>query len=126
MLRSTIAILLFLLFAVQSFQRVLIIIDYYANKAAFISKCENRAKPQMKCNGSCIMMKKLQADQSDHQKYPDLKLENKNDVLFSDESVFEEAVFPGYNVVHHIITTLGKAIHQPRNLFRPPLRMHLS
>ena len=120
MFRIFSAISLLILFAVQSFDRVIIIVDYYANKATFISKCENKAKPQMNCNGSCVLMKKMLAEQNDNQKYPDLKLESKNDVFFADDMFLENKLPLFRKVAHYTIISSGKVVDRPQNVFRPP------
>lgn len=44
----------------QTYSQVVIVAQYYANKD-YIAKnlCENRAKPQMHCDGKCCLKKKL-------------------------------------------------------------------
>ena len=51
----------------QTFNQVVIVAQYYANKD-FIAKnlCENRDKPMMHCDGKCCLKKKL-AQQSKEQ-----------------------------------------------------------
>lgn len=48
---------------IQSASRLLIIANYEVNKD-YISKnlCENKAKPQMHCNGKCHLKKQLQKE----------------------------------------------------------------
>lgn len=47
----------------------------------FASHCENKFRPAMNCNGKCVMMKKLLAEEEKQQKNPELKLENKVEVF---------------------------------------------
>lgn len=35
------------------------LIDYYANTDAYKARCENKAFPEMKCNGKCLLAKKI-------------------------------------------------------------------
>ena len=60
--------MLFLLaFASQTFDKVLIMVDYYTNTAAYAKNCVNKARPQMHCNGQCQMMKKLKEEERKEQ-----------------------------------------------------------
>ena len=83
MIRCISAILLLFAFAVQSFNGVIIIINYYANTASYSKDCVNRFRPQLKCEGKCVMMKKMiEAEKKDRQA-PQPALEMKNDVYTS-------------------------------------------
>jgi hypothetical protein len=46
----------------QTFSKWVVILDYNINKT-YIAKnlCENRTRPQMHCNGNCVLMKKIRA-----------------------------------------------------------------
>lgn len=57
--KKSIAILIMVSFVSQTFGSMLVLANYYTNKAAFIQNCINKAKPQLKCNGKCQMMKKM-------------------------------------------------------------------
>ena len=48
----------------QTFSKWIVILDYNINKA-YIAKnlCENRKIPKMHCNGQCILMKKIKAQE---------------------------------------------------------------
>ena len=59
----------------QSFSKVLIVIDYQANKAYIMEfLCINRDKPQLGCEGKCQLSKKLkeqaQAEKQSREKTP--------------------------------------------------------
>lgn len=58
-LKKSIAILIMVSFVSQTFGSMLVLANYYTNKAAFIQNCINKAKPQLQCNGKCQMMKKM-------------------------------------------------------------------
>ena len=57
-------ILLMTLLLVQTFSKCIVILDFELNQK-YISKnlCENRFRPQLHCNGNCVLMKKLRAEQ---------------------------------------------------------------
>jgi len=65
----------------QSFDKALIVADYFARTSAYAKNCENKKKPQMQCQGKCQMMKKLEQQEKDNQSYPERKIENKQEVL---------------------------------------------
>ena len=76
---STIALLI--AFAIQSFQMGGIVVGYYLNPAEYAKKCENKAKPVLKCNGKCQMAKKIVEAQKKDEQTPDRKLVNKHHVI---------------------------------------------
>jgi hypothetical protein len=84
MIRCISAILLLFAFAIQSFNGLFIVISYYANTTAYSKDCINRFRPQMHCEGKCIMMKKMMEAEKKDQQAPQLKFEIKNDVFTSD------------------------------------------
>jgi hypothetical protein len=77
--------MLLVAFAMQTFQKSLIVIGYYANTTAFAKNCENKARPVIKCHGKCQMMKKLKAEEKKEAQSPERKSENKTEVLFSSQ-----------------------------------------
>ena len=70
MVRKPIAILFMLLLSGQVFSQVICYADYLIRKADYIEKCENKARPQLQCNGQCQMMKKMLAQQDNNQPTP--------------------------------------------------------
>lgn len=122
MFRYLVAILFFSGFAAQTFNRVFIVLDYYANTASFIKDCENKTKPAMHCNGKCGMMKKLNAEEKKEQQAPERKGENKAEVL-SSASYFTTLQTTDFKnktsyAVRHISITLYPWAFA---VFRPPL-----
>lgn len=83
MLRNIATIILLTAFAAQTFQRGFMVLDYYANTEAFAKNCENKARPQMHCNGQCLLMKKIQEEEKKDQQRPERKMENKFEVVSS-------------------------------------------
>jgi hypothetical protein len=66
---------------VQHAGKLLLIADYYTNKAAYLANCENKFRPQLHCNGQCILMKKMQKAEKKDAQSPAKKLEWKLEVL---------------------------------------------
>lgn len=81
MIKQLITFILLMSFTAQTFNKVFIVVDYYVNTSSFAAHCENKAKPLMKCNGKCQMMKELKKEAQKDQQYPDRRGENKNDVV---------------------------------------------
>ena len=121
MLRNAIAILLLFAFTVQSFNTVFLVVNYYANNAAFARNCVNKALPQMNCNGQCVLMKKIQAEQKKEQKNPELKLENKNEVFYLSKTGFNYLQLVSYRLNFPPINTIGVSVDRSSTIFRPPI-----
>lgn len=47
-----------------SFQNSLLVIDYEINRDIYELLCENQDKPEMMCNGKCLLSKKTDTTQS--------------------------------------------------------------
>ena len=110
-------------FALQTFSRAFIVVDYVANTAAFAKNCENKAKPKLQCNGKCQMMKKMAKEEKKDQENPDRKAENKSENVLSSKSFFtaESPVNTGtYVVAKYPIYTAAREIKMPRSFFHPP------
>lgn len=75
-------------FAVQTFERAVIVINYYTNTASFAKNCENKAKPMLHCNGRCQMLKKLKQEENKDKQNPERKNDNKEEVLYLSQSQF--------------------------------------
>jgi hypothetical protein len=65
---KTIAIpILMLLLMTQTFSKWSLILQYEWNKKYIASiLCENKSKPQLHCNGNCVLMKKMKAEEQQH------------------------------------------------------------
>ena len=56
------ATILILLIMTQTFSKWMLILNYQVNKNYIAAKlCENKARPQLHCNGQCLLMKKMKA-----------------------------------------------------------------
>ena len=82
-MKKILVILLTLLVFIQPLSKVWIFVSFKINQD-YIAKnlCENRAKPILKCNGKCQLMKKLkQADKDEEKQTPQTNKE-KLEVLY--------------------------------------------
>ena len=87
MFKAIAAIFLITAFIAQTFSGGLVMLNYYANTAAFAKNCENKAKPKMHCNGKCQMMKKLKQQEKQDQQNPEKKSDIKIQI-FSSKSFY--------------------------------------
>lgn len=72
MLKKLISICLIFVVMLQSFSRLWIIVSFKANQE-YIAKvlCINRDKPEMHCNGNCILMQRMRAaDEHEKEQLP--------------------------------------------------------
>lgn len=74
MFRKVIAMILLFAFVAQMFDKSIIVIDYYFNKASYLRNCENRYRPQLHCNGKCQMMKKMKEEEKKEQREVERRL----------------------------------------------------
>lgn len=67
MFRHLTTILLLAAFSIQVFNRAIVVADYYLNINAYIAKCENKATPEMNCEGKCVASKKMNDEEKKEQ-----------------------------------------------------------
>ena len=89
MLKQIATFLLLTAFAVQTFNRAVIVFNYYTNTASFAKNCENKAKPMLHCNGRCQMLKKLKQEENKDKQNPERRSENKDEVLYCSNHQFD-------------------------------------
>jgi hypothetical protein len=121
MLRKITAILLLFAIMVQTFHKAIIVIDFYRNQD-YIAKnlCENRFRPQLHCDGHCLLAKKLQAAEKKEQHNPESKLENKQEVV-SSRSFYPVLVSSAAEpVTPHFAVNNGKPVDIAEDFFHPP------
>src|SRR5687768_4805973 len=120
MVKQLTACILLVAFMAHTFNRAVIVFDYYTNTAAFAKNCENKARPQLHCKGKCQMMKKLQQEEKKDQSNPERKMENKNEVI-AERSFYTALVcnaeviisqYPSFNI--------GTPIDMSGDFFHPP------
>ncbi len=92
MLRFSAVILLILAFAAQTFQQAIIVFGFYSNQKYIAANlCENRFRPQLHCDGKCVLAKKIKDAEQKEQQNPERKLENKSEVI-SSKSFFSTSI----------------------------------
>ena len=82
-MKKILVILLTLLVFLQPLSKVWIFVSFKINQD-FIAKnlCENRAKPILKCNGKCQLMKKLKQADKEEEKQTPQTIKEKLEVLY--------------------------------------------
>lgn len=73
----------------------------------------------MHCNGKCLLMKKIQSEQKKEQKNPELKGENKHEVVLLTESTSPHSGQPQRNT-YYAQLCIGNVVHQSHSIFHPP------
>lgn len=115
------AAILFIALLAQTFDKLFITIDYYANTSAYSKGCENKDKPMLHCCGKCQLRKKLLQEEKDKQN-PDKRAENKNEVVLSAKSFFTTVTpITAYAVsIQYPSYSEDREIKMPRSIFHPP------
>lgn len=82
-MKKILVILLTLLVFIQPLSKVWIFVSFKINQD-YIAKnlCENRAKPILKCNGKCQLMKKLKQADKEEEKQTPQTIKEKLEVLY--------------------------------------------
>jgi hypothetical protein len=66
MLKKFRVILFLIPMLAQTFSGFVLKADYFLNISSYLEKCINRGKPELKCNGQCQLVKKIdEANQDD-------------------------------------------------------------
>ncbi len=121
MYRQIIAFLLLFAFMLQTFSKTFIVAGYFTNTKAYAKNCENKAKPKMRCNGKCQMMKKLKQEEKKDEQNPQRKIEN--EYVLSSKSFYPSLkinITPKRSAFLVIIST-GRAVKRSYPLLRPPI-----
>ena len=90
--------------------------DYIASK-----KCENRFRPQLKCKGNCVLMKKLKQQEEEDKDNPGSRVELLSIVL-SSKCFFASIEAPLVRIIEFnlAVLTAGKPVDRSAAIFHPP------
>lgn len=114
--------ILILLLMAQTFSKWFVEISFNLNRD-YIAKnlCENRYRPVLKCNGNCVLMKKMKQEEKKEQDAPPVKLEIASIVL-SSRSFFATAEPPVFisSTGYTIAGNSGKPVDRADAIFHPP------
>lgn len=81
----------------QSFYRTIMTMEYQLHLPDYLAKCINRDRPQLHCNGQCVLMKKINEKEKEETK--------KNLVVYEYSALYmhkEHAVFQLYQPLEEI------------------------
>jgi hypothetical protein len=115
--------ILILLLMNQTFSSLFVVMSFKLNQD-YIAKniCENRYRPQLNCNGNCVLMKKLKQQEKEEQNSPaTLKLDIST-VVISFGSFFATIDKPATIVTraYILLYNIGKPVNRSSSVFHPP------
>ena len=124
-MKKILVILLTLLVFLQPLSKVWIFVSFKINQD-YIAKnlCENRAKPILKCNGKCQLMKKLkQADKEEEKQTPQTIKEKVEELYCLNQSNFNVSQKLDFEVKKQSLFgyTFQNYSSFQSTLFRPPI-----
>ena len=115
--------ILMLLLLVQTFNTWITIIDFKINQNYIAAKlCQNRNRPQMHCNGQCVLMKKMRQHEKQEQNTPgSVKIEISS-VLFASRIFFSNVDngLPLLSKSSFPFFKTGKPVDRNSPIFHPP------
>ncbi|MCS7037862.1 MAG: hypothetical protein RMJ33_12450 [Saprospiraceae bacterium] len=71
-MRSAVVIGLIGIMLAQAWVRTAWVLDYQWRRAAYLKACENKARPQLKCDGKCYLLKQIKRSETRNDTYPPL------------------------------------------------------
>jgi hypothetical protein len=112
-----------LLMFVQTFSTWVTIIDFKINQNYIAAKlCQNRYRPQMHCNGQCVLMKKMRQQEKQDPNVPgSVKLKIPSTVISS--RTFFSSIFnslPPQRKAFFLFFNTGKPVDRTSPIFHPP------
>lgn len=115
--------ILILLLSAQTFSKWFVVISFNLNRD-YIAKnlCENRNRPVLKCNGNCVLMKKMKQEEKQEQNTPGpVKIELAS-VVLSSRSFFATAdhLVLSPVVSYALAGNSGKPVDRSAAIFHPP------
>ena len=117
-MRSVIAHVFLLTIAIHLFYSSGFLLDYYINSASYIANCENIDRPELNCDGKCILALKMKdVTQSDEPNFSPIPQNFEFDkrifqVVFKANS--SPRVKPGYQSEIHAQLLSSDCFHPPR------------
>jgi hypothetical protein len=122
MFRQFTALFMLLAFAVSTFSKAVIVVDFYARQD-YIAKnlCENRGKPMLHCCGRCQLRKRMAREANQDKDNPERKAENKQEALpLRDIAQFTASPARVCVVRPYRFLSAASAVDRSLDIFRPP------
>ena len=106
----------------QTFAKGIIILDYGINMDAYMEHCENKAKPQLNCNGKCGMYKMLEKEEKQDSSSSIQKAEKATEQLicFDDFTILRPIIILPTGQKGVALNSLYAYVHL-NALFKPPI-----
>lgn len=120
MFRQIVTTILLLAFAAQTFDKALIVADYYLNTDSYLRNCENKTRPQLQCKGKCQMMKKLKEEEKKEQENAEQRLGIKE--VVSSKSFFTVIADRQSTLLIPVYfhANSGRPVDRSYSIFHPP------
>lgn len=123
MIKRIIATFLLLTWLCQVGDRYVVMLEFYLNQSYIAENlCENRTRPQLNCNGNCVLSKKLAEEQKKQQEVPAKKTENKAEIIYLSFKT-DNALTNAYTLLDNAFffpISIGYPIDQSAAIFHPP------
>ena len=120
--KKIIASILLLAFLGQTFNQGWYCIGYLVQQKEYMKQCVNRYRPEMHCDGKCLLMKKIEAqEKKENGQAPEMKYAGKIEVL-SSKSFFVQSFSLQIikDTYYRIPADTGTPVDQPSSVFHPP------
>ena len=119
-MQKIIASILLFAFLGQTFNQEWYYLGYLLQKKAYMEQCVNKARPQMHCNGKCLLMKQI-GEQEKKEQAPALKFASRVEVLPAKSSFLLSFNFPVQRIQARFFPwNSGIPVDQPSSIFHPP------
>jgi len=66
-MKTTIAIVFLALYGIALIRPAFPLVEYYLKMEIYLEKCANKKRPELHCNGQCILMQKMKAMNTESQ-----------------------------------------------------------
>jgi hypothetical protein len=123
LLKKTVVLVLLGVLLAQTFNRYILVADYYLNTAAYIQSCVNKDKPAMHCNGRCQLCRKMQQQEKQERQSPQRRIGLDGVNPFSSKSSFIDMT--GLHRIGGIAfrfpeISVDEAVGMHKSVFHPP------
>lgn len=122
-MRFIVVPILLTLLLMQTFSKWALILQYEINKDYITRQlCENKLKPQLQCNGNCLLMKKMKAEQKDNDPINNSQgkiitelpfLANSNSINTADVFQLTERIFNSRYFIKKYTSPITAIFHPP-------------
>lgn len=119
--RTSISTFLILVLISISARPLFIVGDYYLHIEEYIALCINKDKPEMHCDGQCLLRKNLQESEKDNSTFPIEEIRSATNIVF----ILEDFKLPISDTIKEICVSPDPLYYTsdgyPTDLLRPPI-----